>query len=380
MFPQRFSPEQCSGERPAGTGVSLSLGLDRQIQARAARIGGPAGAGVSLSLGLDRQIQARPARVGGFEEIRGATHWAEMGRFWWWPPDLAIRRERVPLPWLGLDRQIQARPARVGDSGEPGATHWAEMGRFWWWPPDLAIRRERVPLPWLGLDRQIQARPARVGDSGEPGATRWAGMGRFWWWPPDLAIRRERVPLPWLGLDRQMQARPARVGGFEEIRGRAMIRRGPWRRHLGEPADKAGVGRGLTMAVNVSAAHEDVTSLSGKPPPGRGGGEGVPRHGHQGERATKWPAGVSIACSARRLGGSPTLAHTSALYTGQERAERGASPRSVAEPSGGVPLSSRQPRSLISRGAIHRIVLSNAGCRRRPRADSAFDPDSRERR
>ncbi|MCZ7567457.1 MAG: hypothetical protein M5U01_02525 [Ardenticatenaceae bacterium] len=41
--------------------------------------GDPAGAVVLPLLGLDRQIQARHARV---------------GRFWRWSPDLAIRLER----------------------------------------------------------------------------------------------------------------------------------------------------------------------------------------------------------------------------------------------------------------------------------------------
>ncbi|MCZ7568584.1 MAG: hypothetical protein M5U01_08335 [Ardenticatenaceae bacterium] len=44
-------------------------------------------------------------------------------------------------------------------------TRWAGMGRFWWWSPDLAIRRERVS-PWLGLDRQIQAGSAGGGEAG----------------------------------------------------------------------------------------------------------------------------------------------------------------------------------------------------------------------
>jgi len=42
------------------------------------------------------------------------------------------------------------------------------------------------------------------------------------------------------------------------------------------------------LALNVSAAHEDFTSLSGQPPPGRGaGGEVVPGPVPQGERAKK---------------------------------------------------------------------------------------------
>ncbi|MCZ7572277.1 MAG: hypothetical protein M5U01_27300 [Ardenticatenaceae bacterium] len=62
--------------------------------------GDPAGAGVSLSLGLDRQIQARPA---GIE------------RFWLWSPDLAIRREQAsPSRSVGIAR---SRPTQPGSSG-----------------------------------------------------------------------------------------------------------------------------------------------------------------------------------------------------------------------------------------------------------------------
>ncbi|HBY93739.1 MAG TPA: hypothetical protein DEP84_07175, partial [Chloroflexi bacterium] len=76
-----------------------------------------------------------------------------------------------------------------------------------------------------------------------------------------LTIRREQGP-PWLGLERQSQAHPAGSGGSEGSRGRAMIRRGPWRTQVGEPADQAGVGL-AKLALGDARGPDQVRGFQG---------------------------------------------------------------------------------------------------------------------